>query len=74
MSESDQQEFKAQLNRIERCLAGDTAMGQVGLVAQINSHEARLSRIERLALYAAGASGAVVVIYNLGLAIMKFLK
>lgn len=74
MNDSDQREFKEQLNRIERCLVGDAAMGQVGLVAHVNNHESRIKLIERAGIYAAGAIGGLIVIYNIGLAILRAFK
>lgn len=47
MSAGEVSEFKDQLNRIERCLIGDPEMGQVGLVAAVRSHGARIGKLER---------------------------
>lgn len=40
-------DLKDQLNRIERCLVGDPAMGQTGLVPGYRVHGARISKLER---------------------------
>jgi hypothetical protein len=47
MSDDELLEFKKQLDRIERCLVGDPAMGQVGLVTAVRSHGGRIGKLER---------------------------
>lgn len=68
MSEFEKQELKAQLNRIERCLTGDSDMGQLGLVSRVDNHDGRLKRIERwvfqVVTSAALMTGLCVIIYK----------
>lgn len=69
MSDDALREFKAQLNRIERCLTGDPEMGQRGLVARVDNHGDRIKTLERWRFYygavAGGALGVIVLIYKL---------
>jgi hypothetical protein len=53
------QELKKQLDRIENCLTGDPAMGQLGLVSRTNNHAKRIAALERYGVYLAGG-GAVI--------------
>jgi len=67
MSDEERRTFKEQLDRIERCLIGDEAMGQNGLVPQVSDHDKRISRIERAGIYIAGVIATVGVIYRVTL-------
>jgi histidinol dehydrogenase len=56
-------EIKEQLNRIERCLTGDPAMGQTGLVAQVADQGRRITALERVGIYVAGGGGVLGVLW-----------
>ena len=51
--------------RIERCLLGDEAMGQFGLVSRVNNHASRIKRLERWALYVFAVSAVLGVVYKI---------
>lgn len=52
-------EIREQLNRIERCLTGDEAMGQQGLVSRVNNHSTRIKQLELWVFRVAVGTGAV---------------
>lgn len=67
MSDEQNRTIKEQLDRIERCLTGDAAMGQNGLVPQVSDHDKRISRIERAGIYIAGVVATVGLIYRVAI-------
>jgi hypothetical protein len=65
MPESEQlAKMQRSLERIEHCVIGDPAAGQVGLVARTNDHSARIKRLERFGAYAIGAWFLLVAGYR----------
>lgn len=51
--------------RIERCIAGDEKMGQLGIISRINNHAKRIARLERWGLIIFGAYGMAMAFYRL---------
>lgn len=59
MNQDETRNLQDQLDRIERCLTGDSNYGQPGLVERVNDHQKRISILERIGVYVAGG-GAVI--------------
>lgn len=51
--------------RVERCIAGDDRMGQLGLISRLNNHARRIARIERWGLIVFGAYGMAAAFYRI---------
>lgn len=64
MTPTENQEIRDQLNRIERCLVGDPAMGHKGLVHGHANHERRILKLERAMVYGAGAGFTLYALYS----------
>lgn len=67
MSDSESRQLTSMqrtLERIEHCVIGDPAAGQIGLVARVNDHAKRLKRLERYCLYLVSAGAVLVGMYR----------
>ncbi len=67
------EDLKAQLDRIETCLIGDAKMGHRGLVWSRDDHERRLRAIERIVIYAGGGAFAIGGVFAIVKSLSEFI-
>jgi hypothetical protein len=57
-------ELREDVREIKTAILGQKNIGHIGLVARVENHDRRITKLERLALYAAGALFVLGIIWG----------
>lgn len=65
MNDAQIEELRSDVREIKLAILGQKHLGHVGLVERVAEHDRRLSYLERIALWGAGALAVVSIVFQL---------